>query len=186
MLLSFCATIALAHLVMADAGAVADGLLGGLGLGARGKCQQSFHLAGALAARGRGLGMGTHFGQRGELLVSGWRRQSCPCTRHCSRRFGYRPAWRRSPARWLPRAASAKARPKTSRSRSALTSSLSRIILQIPLAVGDIAIEHCAHQLSVAQYDLLVEAAGIVAQGDLVIGLRRPPSARRRKTRPRR
>ncbi len=42
--------------------------------------------------------------------------------------------------------------------------------LQVPLAVGDITIEHRAHQPAVAQHDLLVKPLGIVAQGDFVIG----------------
>ena len=39
------------------------------------------------------------------------------------------------------------------------------------MAVGDIAVEHGADQLAVAQHDLLVEAAVVVAQRDLVVAL---------------
>ena len=42
---------------------------------------------------------------------------------------------------------------------------------QVPLAIDDVPVQHHADQASIAQHDLLVDAAGLVAQHDLFIGL---------------
>ena len=67
---SFARQNALADFVMAGVGAFAHRLLGGLGVDAGREGEQRLNLARALSARGGGLGMGAHLGERGEFLVA--------------------------------------------------------------------------------------------------------------------
>ena len=115
--------------------------------------------------------MGAHLVERGQLLAWMVADDRALADAVAAADLRHRPAWRRHPApAACRRPASAKARPNTSCSRSAETSVLVAHQLEIPGAVGDIAVQHRADQLVVAHHELLVDAAAVVAQRDLVVG----------------
>ena len=135
-------------------------LVGACASTARRDRRASLDLPGALAARGRGLGVRAHLVERRQALLRDRRDRSCPCETPLQPQICSRRAWRRRRSRApAPPAASAKARPKISRSRSADDVGLVAHQLDVPGAVGDIAVEHRADEPVVAQDQLLVDAA---------------------------